>query len=141
MPIQITPHISLPDDDLTWAFVRASGPGGQNVNKVASAVQLRFDLAGTRSLEPAVKARLKTLAGRRVTADGSLIVIARTQRTQEGNRREALQRLRELVLRALVVPKVRRATRPTRASRERRLEGKTRRHATKRLRGKVGWED
>ncbi len=141
MSLPISGAISLADDDLTWAFIRASGPGGQNVNKVASAVQLRFDLAGTRSLEPAVKARLKTLAGRRVTADGSLIIIARTQRTQEGNRREALQRLRELVLRALVVPKVRRATRPTRASRERRLEGKTRRHATTRLRGRVGWED
>jgi ribosome-associated protein len=139
--LPISGEISLADDDLTWSFVRASGPGGQNVNKVASAVQLRFDLAGTRSLEPAVKARLQALAGRRVTADGSLIITARTQRTQEGNRREALQRLRELVLRALVVPKVRRATRPTRASRERRLEGKTRRHATKRLRGKVGWED
>jgi ribosome-associated protein len=139
--LPISGEISLADDDLTWSFVRASGPGGQNVNKVASAVQLRFDLAGTRSLEPAVKARLRTLAGRRVTADGWLIIIARTQRTQEGNRREALQRLRELVQRALVVPKVRRATRPTRASRERRLEGKTRRHATKRLRGKVGWED
>jgi ribosome-associated protein len=139
--LPISGAISLADDDLTWSFIRASGPGGQNVNKVASAVQLRFDLAGTRSLEPAVKARLKTLAGRRVTADGALIILARTQRTQEGNRREALQRLRELVLRALVVPKVRRATRPTRASRERRLEGKTRRHATKRLRGRVGWED
>lgn len=141
MSLPISATLSLADGDLTWSFVRASGPGGQNVNKVASAVQLRFDLAGTRSLEPAVKARLKSLAGRRVTADGSLVIIARTQRTQEGNRREALQRLRELVLRALVVPKVRRATRPTRASRERRLEGKTRRHATKRLRGKVGWED
>jgi ribosome-associated protein len=139
--LPISGAISLADDDLTWSFIRASGPGGQNVNKVASAVQLRFDLAGTRSLEPAVKARLKTLAGRRLTADGALIILARTQRTQEGNRREALQRLRELVLRALVVPKVRRATRPTRASRERRLEGKTRRHATKRLRGRVGWED
>jgi ribosome-associated protein len=139
--LQITAGISLPDEDLSWSFVRASGPGGQNVNKVASAVQLRFDLAGTRALEPAVKTRLRALAGRRVTLEGSLVIIARTQRTQEGNRREAQQRLRELVRRALVAPKVRRATQPTRASRQRRLDGKIRRHATKRLRGKVGWED
>lgn len=136
-----TGGISLPDDDLSWSFVRASGPGGQNVNKVATAVQLRFDLAGTRALEPAVKARLRSLAGRRVTAEGALVIIARNQRTQEANRREALQRLAELVARALVAPKVRRATQPTRASKERRLEGKTRRQTTKRLRSKMRWED
>jgi ribosome-associated protein len=133
--------ISLADDELTWSFVRASGPGGQNVNKVASAVQLRFDLAGTRSLEPPVKARLRSLAGRRVTKEGALVIIARNQRTQEANRREALQRLSELLRRAMVAPKVRRATRPTRASKERRLEGKIRRHAAKGLRGKVRWDD
>ncbi|MGH8317979.1 MAG: alternative ribosome rescue aminoacyl-tRNA hydrolase ArfB [Steroidobacteraceae bacterium] len=141
MNLHITPDISLPDEDFTWSFVRASGPGGQNVNKVASAAQLRFDLAGTMSLEPAVKARLRSLAGRRVTEDGALVIIARNQRTQEGNRREALERLTQLVRRALVVPKVRRATRPTRASQERRLEGKTRRRTAKRLRSKVRWED
>jgi ribosome-associated protein len=129
------------DKDLSWSFVRASGPGGQNVNKVATAAQLRFDLAGTVSLEPAVKARLRALAGRRVTDDGALIISARNQRTQEGNRREALQRLTELVRRAMVAPKVRRATQPTRSSRERRLEGKTRRRTTKRLRGRVSWQD
>ncbi|HJS89196.1 MAG TPA: alternative ribosome rescue aminoacyl-tRNA hydrolase ArfB [Steroidobacteraceae bacterium] len=136
-----TGGISLPDNDLSWSFVRASGPGGQNVNKVATAVQLRFDLAGTRALEPAVKARLRSLAGRRVTAEGALVIIARNQRTQEANRREALQRLTELVARAMVVPKVRRATQPTRASKERRLEGKTRRQTTKRLRSRMRWED
>jgi ribosome-associated protein len=141
MPVQITPDISLPDEDLTWSFVRASGPGGQNVNKVASAAQLRFDLAGTMSLEPAVKARLRSLAGRRVTEVGALVISARNQRTQEGNRREALERLTQLVRRALVAPKVRRATHPTRASRERRLEGKTRRRTTKRLRNKVRWDE
>jgi len=141
MPVRITPHLSLPDGDLTWSFVRASGPGGQNVNKVATAAQLRFDLAGTQALEPAVKQRLRFLAGRRVSEDGALIIVARNQRTQESNRREALERLTELVRRALVPPKVRKATRPTRASRERRLEGKTHRQGTKRLRGKVGWDE
>jgi ribosome-associated protein len=141
MPVQITPDISLPDQDVTWSFVRASGPGGQNVNKVATAAQLRFDLAGTESLAPEVKQRLRSLAGRRVTAEGALIIVARNQRTQEGNRREALERLAELVRRAWVAPKKRKATRPTRAARERRLEGKTQRRATKQLRGRVRWDD
>jgi ribosome-associated protein len=141
MPVEINGNLSLPDHDLTWSFVRASGPGGQNVNKVATAAQLRFDLAGTESLEPAVKQRLRSLAGRRVTEDGALIILARNQRTQEGNRREALERLRELVERALVAPKVRKATRPTRASRERRLDTKTQRRATKQLRRRVRWEE
>jgi len=141
MSIPITPELTLPDRDFAWSFVRASGPGGQNVNKVATAAQLRFDLAGTQALEPAVKERLRSLAGRRVTEDGALLIVARNQRTQEGNRREALERLTELVRRALVAPAIRKATRPTRASRERRLEGKTQRRRTKQLRGKVGWND
>jgi ribosome-associated protein len=139
--IQITGNLSLPERDLRWSFVRASGPGGQNVNKVATAAQLRFDLGGTDSLEPAVKQRLRSLAGRRVSEDGALIIVARNQRTQEGNRREALERLADLVRRALVAPKVRRATRPTRAARQRRLETKTQRRATKQLRGRVRWDD
>jgi ribosome-associated protein len=141
LPVPITSGVSLPDQDLTWSFVRASGPGGQNVNKVATAAQLRFDLAGTAALEPAVKQRLRSLAGRRVTEDGALIIMARNQRTQEGNRREALERLTDLVRRALVAPKVRRATRPTRAARERRLTSKTQRRATKQLRHRVRWDD
>jgi len=141
MPVEITPDISLPERDLTWSFVRASGPGGQNVNKVATAAQLRFDLAGTAALDPAVKQRLRSLAGRRVTEDGALIIVARNQRTQEGNRREALERLAELLRRALVVPKVRKATRPTRAARQRRMDTKTQRRATKQLRGRVRWDD
>ncbi|HEX5461845.1 MAG TPA: alternative ribosome rescue aminoacyl-tRNA hydrolase ArfB [Steroidobacteraceae bacterium] len=141
MPVEITPDISLPDRDLTWSFVRASGPGGQNVNKVATAAQLRFDLAGTAALDPAVKQRLRSLAGRRVTEDGAMIIVARNQRTQEGNRREALARLADLVRRALVVPKVRKATRPTRAARQRRMDTKTQRRATKQLRGRVRWDD
>ncbi|HVS78232.1 MAG TPA: alternative ribosome rescue aminoacyl-tRNA hydrolase ArfB, partial [Steroidobacteraceae bacterium] len=116
-------------------------PGGQNVNKVATAAQLRFDLSGTGALAPGVKERLRSLAGRRVTEDGALLIIARNHRTQEGNRREALERLAELVRRALAPPKARRATRPTRASRERRLEAKIQRRATKQLRGKVRFDD
>ena len=141
MPVEIDQSLSLPDQDLTWSFVRASGPGGQNVNKVATAAQLRFDLAGTQALEPAVKQRLRALAGRRVTEDGALLIVARNQRTQEGNRREALERLADLVRQALVPPKLRKATRPTRASRERRLETKTQRRTTKQLRRRVSWDD
>jgi ribosome-associated protein len=141
MPVEITPNISLPDRDLQWSFVRASGPGGQNVNKVATAAQLRFDLAGTQSLEPAVKQRLRSLAGRRVTDDGALLIVARNHRTQEGNRREALERLADLVRRASVAPKTRKPTRPTRGARERRLQTKTQRRTTKQLRGRVRWDD
>ena len=141
MSIPITAEVALADRDFTWSFVRASGPGGQNVNKVATAAQLRFDLAGTQSLAPQVKERLRSLAGRRVTEDGALLIVARNQRTQEGNRREALERLTELVRRALVAPTPRKATRPTRASKERRLEGKTQQRRTKRLRGRVRWDE
>ncbi|MFZ0500862.1 MAG: alternative ribosome rescue aminoacyl-tRNA hydrolase ArfB [Steroidobacteraceae bacterium] len=141
MPVQITPDVTLPDQDLDWSFVRASGPGGQNVNKVATAAQLRFDLAGTLSLEPAVKERLRSLAGRRVTDDGALLISARNQRTQEGNRREALERLADLIRRASIAPKARRPTRPTRGARERRLQTKTKQRTTKQLRGRVRWDD
>jgi ribosome-associated protein len=141
MPVEISPAVTIPDSDLSLSFVRASGPGGQNVNKVASAVQLRFDLAGTTALGTAVKARLRALAGRRLTDDGAVLIIARNHRTQEQNRREAHERLADLVRRALVEPKVRKATKPTRASRERRLEGKARERRTKSLRGKVRWDE
>jgi ribosome-associated protein len=133
----VSPLPTLPEQDLQFQFVRGSGPGGQNVNKVATAAQLRFDLDGTQALSSAVKARLRTLAGHRVTADGSLLIIARNHRTQEGNRREALQRLMDLVQRASVEPTIRRATRPTRASKQRRLEVKRERKRTKQLRGQV----
>lgn len=132
-------HIAtIPDQDLQFQFVRGSGPGGQNVNKVATTAQLRFDLAGTRSLAAPVKARLRAMAGSRLNADGTLLIIARNHRTQEGNRREALSRLEELIGRATVVPKKRHATRPTLGSRQRRLDHKRERKQVKRLRGRVG---
>ena len=142
MSFEITPTLVIPDTDLSFAFIRASGPGGQNVNKVSSAVQLRFDMAGTTVLSDAVKSRLRALAGRRVTDDGAILITARNQRSQDHNRREALERLAELIRNALIVPKTRKATKPTRASRERRLEGKTRTQQTKPTRRKVRrWED
>jgi ribosome-associated protein len=135
--IRINDRITLEDSEIEERFVRASGPGGQNVNKVSSAVQLRFDLAGTAILDERAKARLRLLAGRRLTDDGSILIIARDQRTQEANRREALARLTELIRRALVEPKVRKATKPTRGSKERRLAEKKRRAEVKRARGGV----
>lgn len=129
---------AIDPQDLQFQFIRASGPGGQNVNKVASAVQLRFDLAGTSALPEPVKARLRALAGARLTADGALLIHARSQRTQAANRREALARLYELIERACLVPKPRVATRPTAASERRRLEGKRRRQRIKHLRNAVG---
>jgi ribosome-associated protein len=141
MALDVTSSVSIPDTDISLAFVRASGPGGQNVNKVASAVQLRFDLESTLALEEPVKQRLRALAGRRVTDDGSLLIIARNHRTQEQNRREAFERLAELIRAALVRPKVRKATKPTRASQVRRVDNKTRTRRTKVLRGKVRWDD
>jgi ribosome-associated protein len=141
MSFEITPTLVIPDTDLSFAFIRASGPGGQNVNKVSSAVQLRFDMAGTLALSDAVKSRLRALAGRRVTDDGAILITARNQRSQDHNRREALERLAELIRRALIAPKPRKATKPTRAARERRLEGKSRTQQTKRARHKVRWDD
>jgi len=128
----------IPEQDLKLQFVRGSGPGGQNVNKVATAVQLRFDLAGTQALSMVVKARLRVLAGHRVGADGSLLISARNHRTQEANRREALARLEDLIARARIEPKVRRATRPTLGSQRRRMDRKTQHKRLKQLRGRVG---
>ncbi|HXL97137.1 MAG TPA: alternative ribosome rescue aminoacyl-tRNA hydrolase ArfB [Steroidobacteraceae bacterium] len=128
---------SIPEQDLQFQFVRASGPGGQNVNKVATAAQLRFDLAGTQALAAPVKARLRAIAGNRVNAEGALLIMARNHRTQEGNRRAALSRLEELIARASVEPKKRHATRPTLGSRQRRLDNKRERKQIKRLRGRV----
>jgi ribosome-associated protein len=131
-------HVTaIPEQDLQFQFIRGSGPGGQNVNKVATAAQLRFDLLGTQALATAVKERLRVLAGNRLNADGTLLIVARNHRTQEGNRRAALERLEELIARASVEPKKRRATRPTLGSRQRRLDHKRERKQVKRLRGRV----
>lgn len=140
MPLEISPHVVIPDSDLTLTFVRASGPGGQNVNKVASAVQLRFDLAGSSALAEPVKSRLRALAGRRLTDDGAILIFARNHRSQEQNRREAAERLADLIRRALIAPRVRKPTKPTRAARERRLDAKMRQQRTKGLRTKVRWD-
>ncbi len=133
--ISITPSLAIDQRDLEERFIRAPGPGGQHVNKVATAVQLRFRLRGYSELPEAVRARLIELAGRRVSADGVLSIEAHRFRTRERNRADALERLTVLIRRATRRPKPRKLTRPSRAARERRLEDKRERAATKRLRG------
>jgi len=135
--IAVTPSISIEEDELTEQFLLASGPGGQNVNKVSSAVQLRFDVAKSPSLDDAVRTRLRALAGRRLTKEGVLVIVARAHRSQERNRAEARERLIDLLRRAAVTPKPRRATRPSRAVKRRRYEAKKIRSALKRTRGPV----
>ena len=132
--LKVTGSIVVDESEIEERFVQASGPGGQNVNKVATAVQLRFDVAGSRSLPRAVKARLATLAGRRLTADGVLVIDARRHRTQERNRADARARLVDLIARAAKPVAKRVPTRPTLASKRRRLEGKKRRSTIKRER-------
>jgi len=133
-----TPQIAIADDELEESFVRASGPGGQNVNKVSSAVQLRFDARRSRSLPDAVAVRLMRLAGHRLTQDGVIVISAQRFRSQERNREDARERLAALVAEAAVPPTPRRTTRPTLASKKRRLEAKSRRGAVKRMRGGSG---
>ena len=131
MLIPINCHLFLDDSEIEESFVRASGPGGQNVNKVSSAVQLRFDLSGSRSLPENVRERLARLAGRRLTRDGVIVIIAQRYRTQERNRQDALDRLVALIRRAAEPPAPRRPTKPSAAAKERRLEAKARRATTK----------
>jgi ribosome-associated protein len=141
MALIVRPGLEIPDTDLEVAFIRSSGPGGQNVNKVASAVQLRFALEKNVTLNPDVKSRLRILAGQRLNDAGEVLIVARESRSQEQNRRNAERKLLDLVRRALVPPRKRHATRPTRASRERRLDSKARTQKNKRLRGRVSSDD
>ncbi len=132
--IRVTSRISIDEREVGESFVRASGPGGQNVNKLSTAVQLRFDVRGSPSLPPDVAARLERLAGARLTRAGELVIIAQRHRTQLRNRQDALDRLIDLIRRAATPPAPRRPTKPTKASRERRIEGKKRRGKVKGLR-------
>ena len=135
--IHITRAITIDENEIQEYFVRASGPGGQNVNKVATSVQLRFDVANSRSLPEEVRIRLISLAGNRITEDGMLIIDARRFRTQRQNREDATERFVELIRNAVQRPKIRRKTRPTLASKIRRLESKRRSAESKRIRGPV----
>ena len=132
--IRVTPQIELDEREIKETFVRASGPGGQNVNKLSTAVQLRFDARHSPSLPGDVRARLERFAGARLTRDGVLVITAQRHRTQARNRADALDRLIELIRRAAVAPVTRRPTKPTAASRQRRIDSKKRRAGIKRLR-------
>ena len=136
--IQVTPTIAIPESEISERFVRASGPGGQNVNKVSTAVELRFDPSQSTAIPSDALARLRVLAGSRMTADGILVIDARRHRTQAQNREDARERLAELVRQALVKPRRRRATKPGKGAVERRIEVKKRRSDTKRGRGRIG---
>ncbi len=135
MPPAISEPVAIPDEELEWKFIRSSGPGGQNVNKVSSAVQLRFLLHRNTSIPASAKHRLRRMAGQRLVDDGTILITARDERSQEQNRRSALERLADLIRAALIEPKIRKKTRPTRASKERRIDSKKKRSTTKRGRG------
>ncbi len=138
--IQVTSSISIDESELEFDFIRTSGPGGQNVNKVASGVQLRFDVRTSPSLPEDVRQRLESLAGKRLTVDGILVIDARRFRTQERNRQDAVERFVNLVSKAAEVPTPRKKTKPTQASKMRRLDEKRKRGEIKRMRKGVGEE-
>jgi ribosome-associated protein len=139
--IEITEQVSLGDDELEFSFIRASGPGGQNVNKVSSAVQMRFDARTSPSLTNSVSIRLQKLAGSRLTLDGVIVITAARFRTQERNRADAIERLAELIRKASVEPVKRRPTKPTKAAKEKRLAAKSRRSGVKAMRGRPASSD
>jgi ribosome-associated protein len=139
--IRVTDDIALDESEILESFVRSSGPGGQNVNKVATAVQLRFDARRSPSLPDPVRVRLEKLAGARLTRGGVVVIFADRFRTQERNRADALERLLVLIRRASVEPKLRRPTKPSKASKERRLKGKSERGEVKRLRRNLSADD
>ena len=138
--IQVTADIAIPESEISERFVRASGPGGQNVNKVSTAVELRFDPSQSSAITGEVRDRLRVIAGSRMTSDGVLVIDARRHRTQAQNREDARERLADLLRQALVKPRRRRATRPGKGAVERRIEVKKRRSDTKRARGRIGDE-
>jgi ribosome-associated protein len=138
--LQISPAIAIPDEELIERFVRSSGPGGQNVNKLSTAVELRFDAMNSPSLPEDLRARLLARRDRRITEDGVIVLSAQRFRTQDRNREDARERLADLIRAALVVPKKRVATKPTRASKERRLSSKRERATVKRTRSERGWD-
>ncbi len=141
MPVEISGSLAIPDELLEFRAVRASGPGGQNVNKVSNAVELRFDSAAWDGLWPSARLRLARIAGRRMTDAGMIVIDAQRHRSLEQNRADAVGRLIEMISEALVEPKPRRATRPTRASKERRLQGKALSSKTKKLRSRIRSDD
>jgi ribosome-associated protein len=142
MAIEVTDTISLEDDEVKVRAVRASGPGGQHVNKVSTAIELRFDVRGSPSLTPYVQGRLEKLAGSRLTLEGVIVLVAQSSRSQEMNRQEALERLLDLIRKAAEPPPPpRKKTKPTYASKLRRLEGKSKRASVKTMRGRPRGED